>query len=480
MLSVIRCLSVLFVCALLSCATNPVTGEHQLMLVSDDDEIKIGRQTDAEIDQTYGVYNDRVLNIYVDHIGQRMAKLSHRPNLPYTFKVLDTPVVNAFAVPGGYVYMTRGIMAYLNSEAELAGVLGHEIGHITARHTAEQLTKAQLAQIGLGVGAIVSEEFRQFAGVAQFGVGMLFLKFSRDNERQADDLGAEYSTRAGYDASQMAEFFLTLEKLHPSSDRSGLQGWFTTHPNPPDRINAVRAKAREWAKKSGIEDLKVNRQAYFKKIDGLVFGEDPRHGYLDDGMFYHPHLRFQFPVPVNWKVNNTPAQVQMFSPGQDAVILFSLTQGDSADDAARRFVAESRAGIIRAESVKINGLPAKEVISDVKTGRGTLRVMSYFIAKGQYVYVFHGFTSPSRFAQYQSTFKSSMGQFRTLTDQRKIDVEPARIRIVTTKRAGTVNDALKSLGVPSSKRKEAALLNGKELSDQIEANTSLKIVTRGS
>ena len=181
---------------IISCAANPVTGQQEFMLLSEPDEIRLGRKTDAQIARTYGLYDDPDLTAYIDRIGQRIAKGSHRPDLSFAFRVLDSPVVNAFAVPGGFVYVTRGILIYFTSEAELSGVLGHEIGHVAARHSAQQYTKAQLAQLGLGLGTILSKDFRELAGLAQFGVGMLFLKFSRDNERQADDLGVEYATRA--------------------------------------------------------------------------------------------------------------------------------------------------------------------------------------------------------------------------------------------------------------------------------------------
>ena len=236
-----------------SCAVNPVTGKHELMLLSEANEIELGRQTDAQVVREYGIYEDPDLTRYLDRICRRLGRISHRPNLAYHFKVLDTPVVNAFAVPGGYVYFTRGILASLNSEAELAGVMGHEIGHITARHTAQQYSRAQLAQIGLGLGMILSETFRNFGDLAQFGVGMLFLKFSRDNERQADDLGVEYSSRDGYDATHMVNFFETLKRMNPGSDQKGLPDWFSTHPNPADRVAKVRLRAREWQNKLGLK-----------------------------------------------------------------------------------------------------------------------------------------------------------------------------------------------------------------------------------
>jgi predicted Zn-dependent protease len=166
-----------------SCAVNPVTGRQELMLLSEPDEIQLGRQTDGQVVQEYGLYEDAKLTAYLNDICQRLGKISHRPNLTYHFKVLDVSVVNAFAVPGGYVYFTRGILASLNNEAELAAVMGHEIGHITARHSARQYSQAQLAQLGLGLGMVFAEKIPALSELAQLGVGMLFLRFSRDNER---------------------------------------------------------------------------------------------------------------------------------------------------------------------------------------------------------------------------------------------------------------------------------------------------------
>ncbi|MGQ9855025.1 MAG: M48 family metalloprotease, partial [Candidatus Oleimicrobiaceae bacterium] len=297
---------------LVSCAVNPVTGKRDFMLLTEADEIQLGKQTDPEVIATYGLVENPQLNAYVGELGQRLARVSHRPQLPFSFKVLDSPVINAFAVPGGFVYLTRGILAYLNDEAELAGVMGHEIGHVTARHTAKQYSKSMVVGLGLEIGKGLSSEFRKYAPYLAFGVGMLFLKFSRDDERQADELGVTYSTKAGYDAAHMANLFVTLERLQPSSAHS-LPDWFSTHPNPPSRIKNIQQLAAQWKKTVGAADYKVNTEQYLRTIDGIVFGEDPRQGYVADGMFYHPTMRFQFPVPQNWKVVNTPSQVQMVS-----------------------------------------------------------------------------------------------------------------------------------------------------------------------
>jgi len=215
-----------------SCAINPVTGKRELMLMSSADELAMGQQTNPQILQTYGKYEDADLARYVSALGKRLGALSHQPNLAYNVQVLDSPVVNAFAVPGGYVYLTRGILAYLNDEAELAGVVAHEIGHIAARHSAQQYSKAQFAQLGLGLGSVLSKTFRKYAGVAQAGVGLLFLSFSRSDEREADSLGVEYSAKAGYDSNHMANLFVSLERLNPGSRKADFPGGSPLTPTP--------------------------------------------------------------------------------------------------------------------------------------------------------------------------------------------------------------------------------------------------------
>jgi predicted Zn-dependent protease len=462
-----------------SCASDPVSGRPTLMLLSEDKEIQMGRQTDGQVIQQYGLYKDAKLTAYVDDLGQRLAKVSHRPSLTYSFKVLDVAVVNAFAVPGGYVYMTRGILAHLNSEAELAGVMGHEIGHITARHSAEQYSKAMLANIGLAAGMIFAPSLRGLGDFVQMGVGALFLKFSRDNEREADSLGVEYANRVGYDGGQMANFFETLERMNPGSDKTGLPSWFSTHPSPEDREAAVRGHAKAWQEKLGQKDPKIGRERYLRQIEGLVVGEDPRQGYVDDSVFYHPGLTFYFPVPTDWTVNNTPVQVQIISPKKDAAILFSLASGSSPKEAASTFVQKSQAGVIQAGAIQVHGLSAYRVISDVRTQSGVLRVMSYFIQKDKYIYVFHGVSSPGLFGNYQAAFAGTMGEFKHLSDPNRINVQPDRIRVRTTKRSDTVRNALLSLGVAKKDMEKTALLNGKTPDDRIPANTLLKVVEKG-
>jgi len=460
-----------------SCAVNPVSGGSELMLLSESDEIKLGKQTDAQVRKQYGVYEDQKLNAYLNDMCQRLAKVSHRPNLPYKFEMVDASAVNAFAVPGGYVYFTRGILANLNSEAELAGVMGHELGHITARHSAQQYSRAQLAQFGVLVGGLFLGDL--VSGVAQLGVGMLFLSFSRDNERQADQLGVEYASKAGYDGKELAGFFETLERMNPGSDRSGLPGWFSTHPSPEDRVVAVRKEAGEWQQKLGSRDLKVNREVYLRHIDGLLYGDDPRQGYVDERMFYHPDMKFQFPVPANWKVNNTQSQVQMMSENKDGIISFSIAPAQSPKEAAVKFTQANRATVLDSDSVTVGGFPAQRLVCDVKGQSAAMRVVSYFIQKDKSIFYFHGLSAPSAFDKHLNTFERTMRGFKELSDPKKINVKPDRIRLRTTKAAGTVESSLRSMGIPKDDLDDTALLNGMELKENLPANTLVKVIEKG-
>ena len=463
--------------SLASCATNPVSGRPDFMLVSEADEIKMGGQTDVQVTKEYGLYSDPRLSAYINAMGQRMGKQSHRPQLDWHFKVLDASVVNAFAAPGGYIYFTRGILGALNSEAELAGVMGHEIGHVTARHSAQQVSRAQVAQIGLIVPELLGLPL--VSGLAQIGMGLFFLSYSRDNEREADALSVEYALKAGYDAAQMAEFFETLKRMDPKSDRSGLPAWFSTHPSPADREKSVRDQAQQWKRKLGVTSPKVSREEYLAMVDGIIYGEDPRQGYADKGFYIHPTMRFQFPVPEGWKLNDTPSVVQMLSPNKDAAILFSGSAGNSPADAAQKFLTRSKARVLKNESIRVNGFPAQRAVSDVTTRQGSVRALSCFIQKGDKIYSFQGLTKAASYPQYEKIFDATMGQFRELTDAAKINVMPDRLRIRTAQKADTLGNALRSLGVPEGNIKGMATLNGGTPEERIPTGRVLKVVEKG-
>src|SRR2546422_8512418 len=222
-----------------ACATNPATGARQLMLVRESQEIAMGSDYDKQVVASIGLYPDSGLQRYIQQFGTRLAATSERPDLPWTFRVVDDPVVNAFALPGGFIYVTRGIFAHLNSEAELAGVVGHEIGHVTARHSASQMTKQQLAQVGLVIGTVASPEFGRYSGLAGQALAVLFLKYSRDNERQADDLGLRYMRRVNFDPREMPHVFEMLTRVSHAQGGGRVPEWLATHPHPENRRGRI-------------------------------------------------------------------------------------------------------------------------------------------------------------------------------------------------------------------------------------------------
>jgi predicted Zn-dependent protease len=461
-----------------SCAVNPVTGKREFMLLSEADEIKLGQKSDPSIVQMYGVYEDEDLQKYLNELGQKMVKVSHRSHLKFEFKLMDSPVINAFAVPGGYVYITRGIMSYMNSEAELAGVVGHEIGHVTARHSAKQYSNAQVAQLGLGLGTILAPEFAHYAGMAAQGIGLLFLRFSRDNERQSDDLGVEYATRVGYDAREMSKFFHTLDKMQSKSSQGGLPDWFSTHPNPADRVVDVKKKAEEWRTKVNRTDLKINRNEYLNRINGLIFGENPRQGFVENNVFYHPDLKFKFPFPAGWKLTNLPTQVQIVSADEKGAILFSLSSGGTISDSFNDFVKQTQAKINEQKDLKVNGFTAKRSLVTLSGQSGPLKVLSYFIQKDENIYAFHGLTKEPFFKELAAALEQPMAGFSVLANRAKLSVKPERIKIQKITKNMTLEATFKQYNVATDKMDELALVNGMDLKDKVPANTLIKILSK--
>jgi predicted Zn-dependent protease len=468
-----------------SCARNPVTGRTELSLMSTEQEVAMGKGADPQIVAQFGLYEDPKLQRFIEEKGQQMAAISHRNNLKYEFKVVDSPVVNAFAVPGGYVYFTRGIMAHFNNEAEFAGVLGHEIGHITARHSAQQQSKAMLAQVGLIAGMIAAPQLGQYAEAAQQGIGLLFLKFGRDDERESDRLGVEYSTKIGYDAKEMAGFFNTLSRMG-GEEREQIPDFLSTHPNPADRNRTVKKLAEEWQQKTNAADLKVNRESYLKMIDGIIYGEDPKQGFTENNMFYHPVLKFQFPVPAGWALQNSPQQVQMAPKDGKAVMMLMLAPGNSLQTAAQAFLEQYKMVPVENKTTTVNGLQAIAVIADQQAQQDpqqqqqqqqpSIRALMYFIEYGGNVYNMMGITSAQDFNTYYPVFNSNITGFRQLTDQEKINRKPDRVRIKPVKQSGTLSQALTALGSKSDKMKEVAVLNGMQLNDKVEKGMLIKVL----
>jgi predicted Zn-dependent protease len=463
-----------------SCAVNPVTGRRQLMFMSERQEIRMGQEYDPQVIAAFGLYENEKLHAFMEEKGREMAKISHRPQLEYHFRILDSPVINAFAVPGGYIYFTRGILAQFNNEAEMIGVLGHEMGHITARHSASRQTQQQLGQLLLIGGMIASEEFRRYGEYAMAGMQLLFLSFSREDERESDRLGVEYSSKIGYDATEMANFFQVLEKMNLASDHAGVPTFMSTHPDPGDRYENVLRDTEKWQAELDYKTWQVNSESYLQMLDGMVFGEDPRQGYVEGNTFYHPEMAFQFPFPAGWELENSPIQVRMGPPDRDALLIFTLAQQPSLDQAAQTTLRQLELDVLDSRRTTVNGMPAIATLStQTSQGQGgqqqVIRVLSYFIDDQGTYFVFHGVSAEANFQKYAGAFEATMTNFNKLTDRAKLNVQPQRIRIRKAPRAGTVADALRALGVAQDQLERYAFLNNMGLNDQVPAGRLLKI-----
>jgi predicted Zn-dependent protease len=455
--------------SLSACAINPATGGRMLSLVSEGQEISMGQEAAAQVDAAMGLYDSPDLQSYVDSIGQGLAAVSERPELPWSFKIVDDPVINAFALPGGPVYVARGLMTYFNSEAELASVLGHELGHITARHSVEQISRAQLAQIGLVAGTVIVPELAPFADVLGGGFGLLFLKFGRDDERESDLLGFRYMTRLGYDPQGAVDMFSILERQREDSGRS-VPEWQSTHPNPGNRVAAAEQRIAE----SGVSGGIVRRDEYLRRVDGIVFGPDPRQGFFLGSLFLHPDLEFQVAFPEGWETQNAPQAVLAQAPDEDAIMQLTLAEG-TPDEAAREFFAQRSVTRTGARSRRVNGLRAVQATFRATAGRRTLEGEVLFVRHRDHTYQLLGYTTPSRMGRYAVAFEGSFETFAALTDRRMLGVEPRRLEIVTLRSAMSAEEFVERY--PSTVPREAVLLmNGLQGGENLEAGRLMKRV----
>jgi predicted Zn-dependent protease len=419
------------------CAVNPATGGNQLMLVSEAQEIQMGQQYDSQVVATIGVYPDPVWQRYIQQFGARLAATSERPNLPWTFRVVDDPAVNAFALPGGFVYVTRGLLANLTSEAELAAVVGHEIGHVTARHTAAEMSKQQLIGLGLAVGSMASSQVAKYAGAANQALGILYLKFSRDDESQADQLGLRYMGRSNYDPRQMSEVMRMLEQLSAAEGGGRLPEWQATHPSPANRLQAIETQIA--ALPQNFSSTIVNRDSYERLLNGLVFGINPRQGYFTGSQFFHPDLRFRLTFPDGWTMSNGVQAVVAVSPAQDAAVDLSQATEPSADAAASAFLSQQ--GITSGSSARVSmigGLTGVSAPFAAATANGTLRGTVLFVDYGGAVYRIVGYAPEARWSTYQATAERAQRSFQRLTDPAALNIQPQHVDIVTVAARTTI------------------------------------------
>ena len=469
----------LFVAA---CATNPATGQREFSLMSEAQEIQLGQQMDPQVKQEMGVYNDAELQRYVSDIGMRLARASERPNLPWSFTVVDEPAVNAFALPGGKIYLTRGILAFLHDEEQLAGVLGHEIGHVTARHSAQQYTKATSAGIGLTLLSIFVPEARPYQGLAENALGVLFLKYGRDDELQADRLGVQYTGKNGWNPAGVAGMLRTLARLDEASGTSrGVPNWLSTHPAPADRVTAVQRFIEE--NPSVVGTTGTNRRAgnLSERIDGIIFGDSPSDGIVRGNQFVHPDLRLALAFPQGWDVRNSATQVLAKAPDRDNFMILQLVPSarGSIDQIAQATMANAGFRHLQGQRTNVNGLDAYVgVYQGNMEGLGNAGTMAAHIVHGGKVYLFAGIAPANQFNAAQSQFTSSIRSFRQLSQQEAAGIRPNRIDLYTV-RNGDTWQSLAARADGLVKPSTLAIMNGYEPGQSPRAGERIRIVVEG-
>jgi predicted Zn-dependent protease len=417
--------------SLAACATNPATGQRQLSLVGEQQEIQMGREASVDVARQMGLYDNRELQEYVNSLGKQIAASSERPNLPWEFHVVDDPMVNAFALPGGYIYVTRGILAHFNDEAELVSVLGHEIGHVTGRHSVEQISKQQLAGLGLGIAMILSPQAAQLGDLASAGLQLMFLKFSRDDEKEADDLGLRYMTRGGWDPDRMPPVFDILSAMSKTQEGGKVPEWASTHPDPENRAGRLRAQIEKLPNREG----KVNAESYIRRLNGVMFGVNPREGYNIGSTFIHPDLGFRMQFPQGWKIQNTKQAVVAVSPQGDAITGITLAQGNDPRTEAQKFFNQQ--GIQVGQEFQRNFFTFQT--AQTQQGAAYAGVVGWVQQRGQTLQVL-GYTTAGNFNRYSNVLAQTASSFQQETNPRYLNVEPKRVEIVRVPRAMSIEE----------------------------------------
>jgi predicted Zn-dependent protease len=492
-------LSAITAAALLGCGTktvNPVTGQQERSVMSEQQEVQEGAKAHQEVLKEYGVLkNDRV-QAYVNDIGQRLAKLSHRAQLKWTFTVLDSPEINAFALPGGYVYITRGIMAYLDSEADLAGVIGHEIGHVTARHGAQRATRQQdAALVGLlgGVlGAVLDAKGgggigQQIGQVSQQAAAGYVAKYGREQELQADGLGAEYLSRVNYDPRNMIDVIRVLkdqERFAQDVARAegrpvpqGGNSWLASHPSNDERLNAIGRIAAQYQANKNYAD--EGRMRYLQMIAGMPYGESPEQGLTRGRNFYHSSLNFAMTAPNGWRVVNEADQLNFVAPAGDAALIVQLAPPNAGRNHEEiiRNVVKPVSG--RVEKYALNGLQATHFTGAVQA-QGGQRAVELTVATGaagQNFLMIYAAKDAATLQRNRAALRETEGSFRGMSAQDVAAAKPWVLRTANLPREGFAGLA-RSAPMSTLPEQQLKLMNGVYSSGAVQPGALVKVVVQ--
>lgn len=457
-----------------SCATNPVTGRRELSLISEPQEIQMGREASRGDLQRVGALDNPAVQALVRRMGAEMAAKSERPSLPWEFHVLDDAAVNAFAYPGGFIFVTRGLLTHLNSEAELAEVVGHEIGHVTAKHTVAAMSQQQVAQIGLVGASIFSSTVARYGDLLGTSASLLFLKFGRDDELQSDALGYKYSLAQGYDVREGPKVFATLGRLGGGAGR--IPEWQSTHPDPGNRIQRAEQRVSQ-TPATALAGTRVNRDSYLRLLQGMVFGENPRLGFFQATRFLHPDLRFQFDFPRGWQTANQPDAVIGVSPDQGAQLQLAFAQGTPVQ-VVQGFLQQQGITTRQSGQTTINGLPAVIAAFDAQAQQGALTGLVASLSYQNATYVLLGIMTPAVASTRGPEVEAAIRSFRPLTDAAALNVQPARVELVTLPESLT--GAQFTQRYPSSiPAEQVYVINGIDAATVMPRGTLLKRVVGG-
>jgi len=456
---------------------NPVSGKTERSAMDERAELAEGKKAHEQVKAEYGVYANPRLQAYVNEVGQKLAQQSHRANITWTFTVLDSPEINAFALPGGYVYITRGILAYMESEADMAGVIGHEIGHVTARHGAQRATRQQNAGLGVLAATVLGAVLESQAGMSggtemmgQMAQGVAagyVAKYSREQELQADTLGAEYLARTRYDPKNMVDVIQVLKSQEQySSDVAQAEGrpaqeresWLSSHPSNEQRLQSIRQNAVKYQGQYGDD----GRQRFLQAIDGMNFGESPEQGLTRGQNFYHTGLGIAMTAAPGWRIQNEPSALTFISPQGDAALqLLSVPPqgGSNHEDILRNGLKASQGQLTRGN---LNGFAATHFVGVRPAANGQAEPFEATVVTGPkqalYALVYLAADAAAKqraFASLMSTEKS----FRALTANDAKEARPWQVRVVPFPRGGFEELQKQSAAVPQGLR-QLRLLNG--------------------
>ena len=473
------------------CAVNPATGEKVFTGgISGAQEKTEGRKLHPEVLRRFGpAVGDEALQRYVDSVGQLLARTSERPGLGYTFTVVDSDVVNAFAVPGGYIYITRGLLALFDSEAELAAVLGHEIGHIAALHYARGRGQAILAQLGVLAAGILARQVApgsdverivgQLGGTAAFAY---LRSFSRENEYESDDLGIRYLARAGYDSGAVARMLgklrahgrLQAELAGRSPDKVDSFDYTATHPAPIARIRRAAARAA----KTTVRDPMVAGKIYLDKIDGMIYGGSREQGFVRGRNFIHPRLRFRFSVPPTFTIHNLPQAVMASGRGGARMIFRLHPRGVSRSAAGfLRNRWSGRLSLGRIDEFTVNGLPAASAGTAARSRGGIVDIRILAVgARANMVYE-TVFVFPRRQgSRLEDVYRGVRRSLREMSAAEAATHRARRIAVIEARPGDTQQSLARRMAVDKRRMAHFRVLNGLDPGDRIAAGRLLKLV----